>query len=132
MSEREDTKGLIHPITADLVSLVKETNTALRKKEYINALGFMRSICITMEAKDRDPDLFDKISKEENQAQGTESSRQYRRHLTSSAHTYWKWADQLNQRLYDKGYYSMEKFNRGAGLKALRQAVEGDPDDEEE
>ena len=132
MSERENTKGLIHPITVDLVSLVKETNTALRKKENINALGFMRSICITMEAKDRDPDLFGKISKEENQACGTESSKQYRRHLTSSAHTYWKWADQLNQRLYDRGYYSMEKFNRGLTLKELRTAADKGEDDDEE
>lgn len=132
MSESDTGKNLIHPVTQELVALMKETNRALRKKEYIEALGFMRSINVTMDATDRDPELFDKISKEENQASGTESSRQYNRHLTSSAHTYWKWADQLNQRLHQRGYYTGQKFNRGASLKDLRQATESDHDEEEE
>jgi hypothetical protein len=109
MSE-DNTKNLIHPLTTRLVNEMKEITDALKRNDYVAALRGMRGVCITIEEKDRDKQLYTKILREGNQARGTESNRQYQRHLVSSAHAYWKWADQLNQLLYDRGYYSGDKF----------------------
>ncbi len=60
----------------------------------------MRVILGDIREEDAPEGLYEKIMKEENQARGTESNRQYRRHLISSAHTYWKWAREIVQVLW--------------------------------
>ena len=70
----------------------------------------MRGAMSFMEAKDRDKKLFEMVSTQEAKIMNTVSNKQIRRSLRMSAPAYWRWFDQLNQLLYAKGYYSMEKW----------------------
>jgi len=99
-----------HPEIGSLVRAKDEMWSYLEKQDYVSALRKMTTILSDMKADDVPKELFDKVFKEENQAQGTESSRQYRRHLVTSAPTYRKWARQIVQILWDKGYLSDKKY----------------------
>ena len=100
-----------HPEIGSLVRAKDQMIDNLKKKNYIGALSDMRGLLIEIKESDvEDKKLFDNVGKEENQARGTESNRQYNRHLETSAHTYWKWAHQIIQILWDKGYLSDKKY----------------------
>ena len=101
-----------HPEIGSLVRAKDQMIDNLKKKNYIGALSDMRGLLIEIKESDvEDKKLFDNVGKEENQARGTESNRQYNRHLETSAHTYWKWAHQIIQILWDKGYLSDNKYD---------------------
>jgi len=112
-----------HPEIGSLVRAKDEMWSRLRQEDYIGALRMMRAILSDIRQDDVPDDLFDKIMKEENQAQGTESSKQYRRHLTSSAHTYWKWAREIVQILWKPKSGKSYLYDKSYGVEARRDTT---------
>ena len=100
-----------HPEIGSLVRAKDQMILNLKNKNYVQALSDMRGLLIDIKRADiEDKQLISKVMKEENQARNTESNRQYRRHLESSAHTYWNWAHDIIQILWDKGYLLDKKY----------------------
>jgi len=99
-----------HPEIGSLVRAKDEMWRYLEEQNYIMTLRKMSTILSDIKKDDVPQELFDKVFKEENQAQGTESNRQYQRHLKTSAPAYRKWARQIVQILWDKGYLSDKKY----------------------
>ena len=112
MSEKESEKQLIHPVTAKIVNHMDRANLLLQQTKYVESLKAMRGVIAFMDQKDVPDQLHTKIRQEPYKIQSSESNRQRERHATTSEAAYWKWYIELDQVLYDKGYYTMEKFGK--------------------
>jgi len=112
MSEKGSEKDLIHPVTAAIVKNMERANLLLQQEKYVESLKAMRGVIAFMDQKDVPDALHTKIRQEPYKILSSESNRQRVRHATTAAPAYWKWYIELDEVLYDKGYYTMEKFGK--------------------
>ena len=99
-----------HPEIGSLVRAKDEMWKYIEDEDYIRALRKMFTILSDIKKEDVPDELFDKVFKEEAKVRNTESNKQIKRSLRTAAPTYRKWARQIVQILWDKGYLSDKKY----------------------